>query len=98
MITSAQSEKRRERRQRVLKGATIVTDVNESEVACMIRNMHSQGAEIRVPADQLVPNEFLLCVSLDKQCYRCRVCWRINDRIGVAFQGTAQKPKWHYGQ
>lgn len=81
----------------MLKGGTIVIGVNDSEIPCMIRNMHSRGAELKVAADQFVPDQFLLCVTVDRECYNCRICWRRNDRIGVAFTGTAAKPRWHYG-
>ncbi len=91
-------DRRSDRRPRVLKGGSIVTDVNESEITCVIRNMHAIGAELLVSADQFVPEEFMLYVTVDQECHQCRIRWRRNDRIGVAFQGRASKPKWHYGQ
>lgn len=97
MAVSEHSEKRREHRNRVLKGATIVVGVNESEIPCMVRNMNTGGAELKVAADQFVPDEFMLYVTVDQECFNCRIRWRHNDRIGVEFAGTASKPKWHYG-
>ena len=63
---------RRERRSRVLKGGTIITGVNNSEIACTIRNMHPHGAELRVSAEARVPSEFLLYVPVDGIAYRGR--------------------------
>ncbi|MBS3647415.1 PilZ domain-containing protein [Pseudaminobacter sp. 19-2017] len=86
----------RAHRARVLKRATIVRGVDESEIGCTVRNQHSDGAELIVPAVP-VPGEFLLYVPADKLAYRCLVRWRRNDHIGVQFTGTEPKPKHHYG-
>jgi hypothetical protein len=83
-------------RARVLKRATIVLGIDESEIACTVRNQHSDGAELIVPAVP-VPGEFLLYVPSDKLAYRCVMKWRRNDHIGVQFTGTEPKPKHHYG-
>ncbi|MFN3765658.1 MAG: PilZ domain-containing protein [Aliihoeflea sp.] len=88
---------RLEHRQRVLKGASILGDVNTSEISCTIRNMHSKGAELRVPVDVVVPDDFLLYVPTDAKGYRAAVRWRVRDRIGVEFLGEEPKPHWHYG-
>ena len=97
MTEAATDNKRREHRHRVLKGATIVTQVNESEISCTIRNMNTGGAELKVAPDQFLPETFMLYVTVDRECYQCRLRWRRNERVGVAFTGTAIKPKWHYG-
>ena len=88
---------RREHRQRVLKGASIIGDVNTSEISCTIRNMHANGAELRVPADVIVPDDFLLYISTDAKGYRSVVRWRTGDRIGIEFLAEEPKPHWHYG-
>ncbi|MCV0397009.1 MAG: PilZ domain-containing protein [Rhizobiaceae bacterium] len=94
---SKTSEQRVEHRKRVIKGASILMGVKNSEIACVVRNMNSGGAELKVPAETRVPEEFLLYVPLDGTGYRCRVRWRSGDRIGVMFTGTEPKPHWHYG-
>ncbi|TPJ31536.1 PilZ domain-containing protein [Mesorhizobium sp. B2-7-2] len=90
-------ELRGEHRKRVLKGATIITSITNSETTCTIRNQHADGAELTVPAETRVPSEFLLYVPVDGIAYRCVMRWRKNDRIGVQFTGTESKPKLHYG-
>ncbi len=88
---------RQEHRQRVLKGATIITDINTSEIACTIRNMHASGAELRVPIEAMLPDEFLLYIPTDGKGFRAVVRWRKNDRVGVEFLREEPKPHWHYG-
>ncbi|MEO5758781.1 MAG: PilZ domain-containing protein [Mesorhizobium sp.] len=90
-------EPRREHRQRVLKGGTIITGISNSEVGCTLRNQHEGGAELKVPLEARVPDRFLLYVAVDGVAYRCEVRWRRSDRIGVRFTGKEPKPKLHYG-
>jgi hypothetical protein len=92
-----ESEKRTERRQRVLKGASILTGVKNSEIKCAVRNMNKAGAELKVDIDARVPQEFLLYVPIDGIAYRAIMRWRKEDRVGVEFTGTEPKPAWHYG-
>jgi hypothetical protein len=93
----AEDENRDKRRQRVFKGATILTGMTRSEVTCTVRNMHDGGAELKVSIDARVPDEFLLYVPTDGIAYKAVVRWRREDRIGVMFTGTEPKPHWHYG-
>jgi hypothetical protein len=86
----------REHRQRVLKGASIILGVNESEISCTVRNMNSGGAELRVPFDAVLPQEFLLFISIDNATWRCEQRWRMKDRMGIRFIEPARKPSWHY--
>src|SRR5688572_9004632 len=97
MGLAAVQDPRREHRKRVLKGASILIDVNTSEIRCSVRNMHAEGAELRLPPSSIVPNEFLLYVAIDAIAYRSVVRWREGDRVGVMFTGAQPKPAWHYG-
>ena len=87
----------REHRKRVLKGASILQGIDQSEIACTVRNMHEHGAELIVPPTAAVPDTFLLYVPTDGIGYRSQVRWRRGDRIGVQFLGREAKPSWHYG-
>lgn len=97
MNPAAESEHRRERRQRVLKGASILQGINDSEIKVTVRNMHANGAELRVPLGVQIPAEFLLYIPIDAAGYRSVVRWRYGDRIGVQFMSREPKPHWHYG-
>ena len=90
-------DNRRERRQRVLKGAAIINGINNSEISCTIRNQNSGGAELKVPVEAFVPEHFVLYVPTDGVAYQSVLRWRRNDRIGVQFTGTLPKPRLHYG-
>ncbi|MEO9611887.1 MAG: PilZ domain-containing protein [Nitratireductor sp.] len=87
----------REHRNRVLKRATILTGIANSEIACVVRNMHAHGAEIRVPDGTRVPEDFLLYVPLDGVAYRASLRWRRGNQAGLVFSGSTAKPSWHYG-
>ena len=93
----AEDENRDKHRQRVLKGATILTGISNSEVKCTVRNMHAGGAELKVAIEARVPDEFLLYVPTDGIAYKTVLRWRRENRIGVEFTGTEPKPHWHYG-
>jgi hypothetical protein len=97
MAVPAETRPEREHRRRVLKGASILSGINNSVVYCTIRNMHNNGAELKVAAEARVPSEFLLYVPTDSICYRAILRWRTLDRCGVQFTGTEPKPHWHYG-
>ena len=90
-------ELRREHRQRVLKGASILNGINNSTIQCTIRNMHKNGAELRVSLESRVPQEFSLYVPVDGIAYRAVLAWRAGERVGVKFIGTEPKPSWFYG-
>ena len=87
----------REHRKRVLKGASILSGVNNSIVQCTIRNQHDHGALLVVPPEARIPTEFLLYVPVDGIGYHATVRWRKLDRCGVSFSGTSPKPSWLYG-
>lgn len=98
MTPTVEARPERQHRRRVLKGAAIITGVNNSAIACTVRNMHEQGAELRVSPEARVPDRFLLYVPVDGVCYDAILRWRRMDRCGVMFQGTPQpKPRWYYG-
>jgi hypothetical protein len=97
MVEPLKSPQTREHRQRVLKGASILGDINTSEVTCTVRNQTAGGAELRVPPGIHIPDEFLLYVPVDGIAYKAVVRWRSQGRIGVSFTGTEPKPAWHYG-
>jgi len=90
-------DNRRERRQRVLKGAAIINGISNSEISCVIRNQNNGGAELKVAVEALVPERFVLYVPTDGVAYQSVLRWRRNDRVGVQFTGIVSKPRLHYG-
>lgn len=90
-------EKRREHRHRVLKGATIICGLRNSETGCILRNQNSGGAELALAADAMIPSEFVLFVPVDGVGYRTVLRWRSRNSAGVQFLGIQPKPRHHYG-
>jgi hypothetical protein len=87
-----------EPQRRVLKRATIVIGIHQSEITCTVTKQNKRGAELKVSLDaQIVPEELLLYVPVDGVAYRSRVVGRQGNRIQVQFLGTEPKPPYHYG-
>jgi hypothetical protein len=70
-------------RYRVSKPAKI--DHGGDKIACIIRDISATGAAIEISELARVPAEFVLIMPEDKLKLRCRVVWRKEFRIGVAF-------------
>jgi hypothetical protein len=82
-MTDFRIEKRSAPRYKVLKGATIAFGGNGVE--CTVRNLSSSGAAIEVANPLGLPPSFMLMIEADQFIRRCRPVWRIDRRIGVAF-------------
>jgi hypothetical protein len=70
-------------RHRVLKGGTIT--FNGAGISCTVRNMSDAGAALDVTSPVGIPAAFTLVVDGDQVGKPCRVVWRKEKRIGVAF-------------
>lgn len=71
------------RRQRVLKSASIEFD--GGVIDCVIRNISETGAALEVASPLDIPETFDLVISGDHASRPCKVAWRKDKRIGVAF-------------
>ena len=76
-------EKRVFPRHRVLKAGTIEFD--GGAINCMVRNMSNIGAALDVNSPVGIPEHFTLVFPADGLHMPCRVAWRKEKRIGVAF-------------
>ena len=56
-----------------------------SVMACMVRNISSEGAAIDVENPAFVPARFRLVMAKDTSVYECTVAWVQQNRIGLAF-------------
>ena len=75
-------ERRDEKRLRSLKSARIAYG---SGLDCLVHNLSHAGAEIQLPSLGLdCPKDFALRFR-SGLVYRCEVCWRAGDRLGVKF-------------
>jgi len=70
-------------RHRVLKAGSI--EFNGGVIDCTVRNISDTGAALEVATPLGVPDAFWLLISGDHTRRHCRVAWRRDKRIGVAF-------------
>ena len=60
--------------------------------ACTIIDMSETGAQLDVPGDAPVPNEFSLLIGGNSHVRRhCRVVWRSGTRMGVEFRAGVKE-------
>ncbi len=85
MEDKKESERRRLHRQPVDIHGKILRGDDQPESICSIRNISKLGAELRVGADQILPEKFQLVVRFRNQTYDCRQHWRDGKRLGVEF-------------
>ena len=83
-MTETVIEYRKSPRRRVFKAATIV--FNHAGIDCTVRNISEGGACLEVAAPVGIPDSFNLVMVTDHSAHSCRVAWRSEHRIGVAFQ------------
>ncbi|MEW6450674.1 MAG: PilZ domain-containing protein [Pseudomonadota bacterium] len=79
------NERRGQPRQRVLKSGKIATNQRVSVFDCTIRNLSLRGACIEMGSTIGVPQSFELTIEPDGVSRACKVIWRSERRIGVAF-------------
>ena len=70
-------------RHRILKAGSV--EFNGGVVDCTVRNISNTGAALEVAAPLDVPDAFWLLIAGDHTRRHCRVAWREDKRIGVAF-------------
>ncbi len=80
------AERRRELRKRTLMGAKIAFKQHGAAINCAVRNISLGGACLEVESPLGVPDIFDLVLERDQSSRCCRVVWRSEKRIGVAFQ------------
>ena len=76
-------ERRAKPRRRVLKAGTIEFDGSNAD--CTIRNMSPIGAALEVASPVGIPHEITLNIVSRHERQHCRIVWRQQKRIGVAF-------------
>lgn len=71
-------------RHRVLKSGSI--EFHGGVIDCLIRNISETGAALEVASPVGIPETFNLVISGDHSRRACKVAWRKDKRIGVAFR------------
>ena len=78
-------ERRRTARTKVQKSAKVIMDSYSGFVACTVRDISTQGACIDFTTPLQIPDKFMLSFDSFRSARLCRVRWRAEQRVGVAF-------------
>jgi hypothetical protein len=76
-------ERRDKPRNRVLKSGVI--EFNGGAIDCVVRNISAAGAALDVASPVGIPDHVTLVIPGTTERHPCRVIWRKEKRIGVAF-------------
>ena len=80
-------ERRSVQRTRVKRSAKIIVPRRSPVIHCTVQNITSGGACLKLANTYGVPQTFDLTFECGRTRRACRVVWRTNDKLGVAFQG-----------
>ena len=79
------TERRRQYRDRTLRGARIAFGNMSITIDCVVRDLTPRGARLRMPSTVGVPSVFHLLHQRDGAIQRCKVAWRTETEVGVEF-------------
>src|SRR5438132_2243938 len=83
--SQADDNRRRERRQRVYKQARIVFNNGYAVFDCVVRNISQGGALLEMETLLGIPRSFQVLLDHHGRARPCRVVWRTEKRMGIAF-------------
>jgi hypothetical protein len=78
------AERRRAPRRRIVRAAEITTPSGD-EIMCVLVDISTTGARLRVPPDVIIPDRFRLSVAALSLGKACRLRWRRANEVGVEF-------------
>jgi hypothetical protein len=78
-------ERRRLKRTRVSRNAKIIVPRRSPVIFCTVENITGAGACLKLAHTFGVPETFDLTFEHGRTRRRCRIVWRTNDKLGVAF-------------
>jgi hypothetical protein len=81
-------ERRATPRMRVLKSGKIIVAEKAPAIPCTVRNVSAGGACLQMDNQFGIPEAF--AIVIDGVQHPCRVAWRSNVRMGVAFYDHKQ--------
>ena len=82
-------ERRHVTRTHVSRGAKIIPPLRGSMIPCMVQNITSRGACLKLADAYGLPETFELTFEQGRTRRACRVIWRTAEQIGVAFEDVA---------
>jgi 4-hydroxy-tetrahydrodipicolinate synthase len=84
-LTQTADERRLARRHRTLRSGRIIFNNGFSVLTCTVRDLSDTGAQLQFSSLVGIPHEFELAMDAAPQGRMCRVAWRKEGRMGVAF-------------
>ena len=84
--TRRDDERRVRKRTRVLRCAKIIVPRRSPVISCTVQNITGGGACLKLANTFGVPETFDLTFEHGRTRRSCRVVWRTNDEVGVAFE------------
>lgn len=85
MQFEAAGNRRSEPRLRVYRGARIIFNNGYAVFDCVVHNISGGGAMIEMETLLGVPRSFQIVLDQSEKGRPCRVVWRTESRMGVAF-------------
>jgi hypothetical protein len=79
-------ERRSVGRTKILKGALLFFSEKNGVQSCTVRDVTNRGAGIRVQHLRMLPLDFALSFDGFRTVRKCRLVWRQEEFIGVAFE------------
>jgi diguanylate cyclase (GGDEF)-like protein len=73
---------------RTLLSGKIVWNYGQSSIDCVVKNLSDAGGRLQVTSTQDLPDAFQLVIEGRRENRSCRIVWRSDDRVGVAFLGA----------
>ncbi len=87
----AHEGRRKHRRRKTLKSGEIIFDISKSIIKCLILNISEGGAALQVKECPDLPETFDLRIQ-HSTLYRCTICWRHRNKLGVRFVNSHGQP------
>jgi hypothetical protein len=78
------------KRTRVLRNAKIIVPRRSPVICCTVENITGAGACLKLASTFGVPETFDLTFEHGRTRRLCRIIWRTNDKLGVAFEAAEQ--------
>ena len=86
-VEAEAAERRSAERRRMVRAAEITIPGEAGVVSCVLVDISTSGAKLRVPGDVRLPVSFQLAVAAMSLEVNCELRWRRGDDIGVEFAG-----------
>lgn len=87
LIPPRSTNRRRDLRRRVFKGAVVLMGDGQVVFDCTIRNLSDRGAKIEVEQPTDIPDEFELALPSMHRVAPAKAAWRKGREIGVELTG-----------